>query len=86
MPKKVLELMVSLDQLPESNFHRRLIFAINSVWGKFPKIQHLNPVSIEYGSYCMAYDSYDMRHKSHYPCWHSHFRAKYKIKYPSLLN
>ena len=46
MPKKVLELMASLELLPELNFRLLLIFVINNVWGKYLQIQHLNRVHI----------------------------------------
>ena len=48
MPKKVMELMASLELLTELNFHLLLIFVINNVWGKYLKIQHLNPAHISH--------------------------------------
>ena len=48
MPKKVMELMASLELLPELNFRLLLIFVINNVWEKYLKIQHLNRAHISH--------------------------------------
>ena len=84
MLKKALELMVSPELLPELNFHLHLIFVINNVWGKYPKIQPLNPANISMSHArlitCITPVFKLIFIRSIVSSCLSHFRAKYKIK------